>query len=276
MLTIYSTHITDRISYIMNIVFNEHLQIPYLLTDSIEIFNQAEHKISYAIQPIDNEIFIWQHPLMIEDDIKAQTIEPFLFEGENVFFQSPVKESFLPFDLFAFSFYLLTRYEEYLPYKKDRYERFQGIESIAYKLGFLQKPLIDILVLRFVEKLKTAIPNLDYNTGKFKYIASYDIDNAYAYKYKGFIQTIGGLLKSLYRFNIKEIANRINVLFNKKKDPFDTYGYTSELSKKHNISNIYFILFSEKGKYDRNLNPQNKKFQMLINQLNLEIGRAHV
>jgi len=273
-LTIYTPEITDRIRYIMNVVFTEHLGISYQLTESISDFNKANCRISYAPQPVDNEIFIWQHTLLRENDVRQQTIEPKLLENEIVFFQSPIKQSILPFDIFSLAFYLLSRYEEYLPHEKDKYNRFQGCESIAYKYGFLQKPLVDIHVLKFAQKLKKAIPELRFETKRPEYIATYDIDNAYSYKYKGLIRTLGGLLKPMFRFELKEVIERISVLLNIKQDPFDSYKYINALQQKYHLETYYFILFSGKGKYDRGLNPGNRSFRKLLKQLdrNEEVG----
>jgi len=251
----------------MNVIFKEHLKINYQLTESIDEFNQAALKISYAPQPVSDEIFICRHPIIIETDIREQIIDFYIFENEIIFFQTFHKRSLLPFDIFSLAFFLLSRYEEYLPHKKDKYERFPGTESIAYQLGFLQKPLIDIVILKFAEKLQEAIPALKFELSQTKYLATYDIDNAYAYKHKGIIRSIGGLLKLSVSFKLKEVVDRIAVLLHLKKDPFDSYDYIRMLQEKYHLDTYYFILFSEKGKYDRGLNPRNKHFQHLIKQL---------
>ena len=269
MLLIYAPRITNRIAFIMDVIFHKHLQILYRLTESIDEFQQATIKIAYAPQPetIHNEVFIWQHPLLSETDIRQQTIDSSLFEEEPVFFQSPYNQSFLPFDIFALSFYLLTRYEEYLPHRKDDYGRFPATESIACKLDFLQKPLVDILVLKFAQKLQTVFPEIHYELPAPTYIATYDIDHAYAYKYKGFVRTVGGLIKQFLRFDFKEVKNRIAVLTGCKPDPFDTYQFIENIRQKYNLHSYYFILFSGLSVCDRGLNPNNKQFQKNIRQL---------
>ena len=274
MITVYTPRITDRISFIMNVIFNEHLHIPYQITESVEVFQQAAIKISYASQPIENEVFIWQCPLLIETDIKKQTIDIGLFEDEHIFFQSPNCQSFIPFDIFAFSFYLLTRYEEYLPHQKDKYGRFPATESIAYQTGFLQKPLVDILTLKFAKQLQAVFPDLTYHITPVRYIATYDIDHAYAYKHKGIIRTTGGFVKQLLRLDFEKMAERILVLMGKTQDPFDSYKFIDCMRKKYLLETYYFILFAKHSTYDRGLNPRNKKFQKLINQIHSkgEIG----
>ena len=261
----------------MNVIFNEHLRTPYRLTESLDEFQQAATKIAYTPQPVSIEtgVFIWQHPLLLETDVRQQTIDPGQFEDEPIFFQSSYGQSFLPFDIFALSFYLLTRYEEYLPHRKDDYGRFPATESIACKSGFLQKPLVDILVLKFAQKLKNVFPEINYELPTAPaYIATYDIDNAYAYKHKGFIRTAGGLIKQLLRFDFKEVKNRISVLTGHKPDPFDTYHTIETIRQKYNLNSYYFILFAEQSIYDTGLNPKNKQFQAVIRRLQTtgEIG----
>ena len=269
MLLIYTPQITNRITFIIDIIFNEHLRIAYRLTESIDEYLQADIKIAYAPQPVsvENEVFIWRHPLLVENDIREQTIDHGLFEEEPIFFQSSHTQSFLPFDIFALSFYLLSRYEEYLPHPKDKYGRFPASESIAYQKGVLQKPLVDILVLKFAKKLQAVFPDLKFELPTPNYIATYDIDNAYAYKHKGVIRTVGGLLKQLIRLDFKEVIQRLSVLTGKKQDPFDRYEYIESIGQKYHLDSYYFILFAEKSKYDTGLNPKNKAFQNLIRQL---------
>ena len=253
----------------MDVIFNEHLRIPYRLTESLNEFQQAKTKIAYASQPVCNEtgVFIWQHPLLLETDIRQQTIDPGQFEEEAIFFQSSHLQSLLPFDIFALSFYLLTRYEEYLPHRKDAYGRFPATESIAYKSGFLQKPLVDILVLKFAQMLHAVFPEIKYELPAPNYVATYDIDNAYAYKHKGFIRTAGGLIKQLLRLDLNEVKNRIAVLKGNKPDPYDTYLAIEAIQQAYNLTDYYFILFSGISPHDRGLDPQNKQFQAIIRQL---------
>ena len=269
MITVYTPQITNRIAYIVDVIFHEHLQIPARLTESLDELQKAALKIVYAPQPVSTEtgIFIWQHPLLSETDIRQQTIDPGMFEEETVFFQSPYNQSFIPFDIFSLSFYLLTRYEEYLPHRKDNYGRFPAEESIACKSGFLQKPLVDILVLKLAQKLKTVFPGINLRQPIPTYMSTYDIDNAYAYKHKGFVRTAGGLIKQMLRFDFKEVKNRIAVLTGYKPDPYDTYHTIEAIRQKYRLVNRYFILFAKQSIYDTGLNPNNKKFQETIRQL---------
>ena len=48
---------------------------------------------------------------------------------------------------------MLSRYEEYLPHIKDEYGRFEAKESLAFKYGFLEIPIVD----KWVQILKIEI-----------------------------------------------------------------------------------------------------------------------
>ncbi|MCL2042010.1 MAG: polysaccharide deacetylase family protein [Bacteroidales bacterium] len=268
MLTIYTPCITERITFVMNVVFKTHLGVEYRLTDSADFFAEAPApKFVYAQEQFHNELFICKNPIMTETEICRQAIEISEYEGEPVFFQAPHPAALLPFDIFAVVFYLISRYEEYLPFEKDRFGRFPATQSLAYKAGCLQKPLADILILKFAEKLQSAFSDFHYQKTKFQYIATYDIDNAYLYKHKGFIRSAGGVCKQLLKGNLKECRERISVLSNAKPDPNDVYAHLRRLQQKFNFSVYYFILFAETDVNDHGLSPKNKHFRSLIRDL---------
>lgn len=75
-------------------------------------------KITYTKQPLQNEFFIRSHPLLFEQGINEREIQVADWDGLPCFFPAGADSS-LPYDIFASSFYLLTRYEEYLPHTTD-------------------------------------------------------------------------------------------------------------------------------------------------------------
>jgi hypothetical protein len=95
-------------------------------------------------------------PLHFEDSIKEQNISCFEHNGFKEFFKTTGD---YPFDIFAASFYLLVRYEEYLSHKKDMYGRYAHENSLAFKEGFLNFPLINIWIEDFKKYLKQKFLN---------------------------------------------------------------------------------------------------------------------
>jgi hypothetical protein len=58
----------------------------------------------------------------------------------------------MPFDIFSAAFYLMSRYEEYLPSIRDKHDRFDAKQSLAYKENFLHQAVVDRWAIQ-LEKL---------------------------------------------------------------------------------------------------------------------------
>jgi len=138
MLLVYTHKVTPRVKYVFKQVCTRILGISVNFTSKIEEFIAHDSlKMSYAKQPLGKELFIRSHDLLHEQGLAFLTINVNDWGDTKCFFPTGDK-SHLPYDIFAASFYLLTRYEEYLPHVQDDYGRFIAEESLAHKFGFLQ------------------------------------------------------------------------------------------------------------------------------------------
>ena len=267
MLLIYLKKETNRIKYTFDLIFRQLIGIDYIITHDIDFFKlYQDPKINYSERKIENEIFFYSTNLLFETGIKDQEFDVGIYNEINTIFFH-YKNADLPFDPFAASFYLITRYEEYLPFIKDKFGRFSADQSIAFKLGFLRKPMINIWSEKIAELLKNKFPQITFPKKTYKYISTIDIDNAFAYKYKGLIRNIGGFFKSFRDLEFGEVAERAKVLLRLKKDPFDTYDLQMEIQKKYNIKPIYFFLFADYGVNDKNIHVENSKYHALIKSI---------
>lgn len=173
----------------------------------------------------------------------------------------------IPFDLFAAAFWLLTRYEEYLPHKTDSFNRFHYKASLAYQYDFLHLPLINLWLKEFQKLLSAKYPDLRFKTRQYNFISTVDIDNAYMYKYKGFVRTMAGYLADLLKLNFKGIKSRTSIILNKNIDPFDCYDFLISTNQENEIDTIYFFLLGDYGINDKNHSATNLRFQSLIKHL---------
>ena len=253
MLLVYTYKINNRIRYIFNLIFHDLLHIELNFTNKISEFIAYDGpKINYSFHQVADEIYFFPANLLFETEIKQQTIKAVDFDGIKCPF--PVfKNSCFPFDPFAAAFYLTSRYEEYLPFRRDKYDRFDASESLAFNLGFLKKPVVNIWANKIAAIIHERYPQLVFPPRKYKFLPTIDIDSAWAYKQKGFIRNCAGFLKSLVELNLQEISERIKVITGIEKDPFDTFAFQFELLKRYNLKPIYFILFGEFGQYDKAL-----------------------
>ncbi|MFA7080984.1 MAG: polysaccharide deacetylase family protein [Bacteroidales bacterium] len=268
MLFIFIDKITNRVGYTLSLIFKDILGVDYKITTNREAFaNYEGAKLSYSKNRIGQEAFICSTDLLFETVIEIKELNLFEYRGNPAVFRTFSKDSILPFDIFAASFYFVSRYEEYLPFIQDKHGRFRYQESFAFKNSFLHKPIVNIWAKLLEEKLKELYPDLEFSTHYFRFYNTIDIDSAYSFKEKGLARKTVGFIRDVLSGNFSEFIYRFNVLFFGKQDPYDTFDYQISLIKKHKLKTIYFILFGHYGKYDKNISPYNKKFQMLIKYL---------
>ena len=273
-LLIYSHQLSNRLRYITRIVFSQVLNCEYKLIDNIDEFKSYQGpKLNYSYKQLEQEAFISANEFIFQTGIKDQDINVFRYQETSVFF-STSKNSILPFDVFSASFFMLSRYEEYLPCIRDDYDRFEAKSSLAYQNNFLQIPVVNYWCLQLKQVLLVRFPDLVFKESKFTYLSTIDIDNAYAYKEKGFLRTLGAYAKSLLAFDIPVIIERTKVLIGLQKDPYDTYGYQDELHKKYRIKSHYFFLVGDYGVNDTNVPITSRLLKRLIKSIsdNSNIG----
>ena len=261
------THtITSRFQYISDFIGKEIFSSAFQIITDNEIFKQSsESKLNYSNERItEDEFWIKPHSLLFEEDVKQQSIECFNTIEQKAFFKT---EGDLPFDIFAASFYLLSRYEEYLPHQKDMYGRYAYENSLAFKENFLHLPLINIWLSNFEKTLREKFPQFTIHHSPFTFLPTYDIDIAYSYRSKSFIRNAGGILKSMVNGQLPMIGERIKVLRGKMKDPYDSYEWMDKLHEQYNLQPRYFFLIPYKNSiYDKNILPDKKDLQQLIKQ----------
>lgn len=264
MLLIFSTSSSPRLLYIFNFIFRDILGIDYTLTHDAAAFRQSPlPKFSYSEAPLDDELFFFSTKLLFEKGIRAQDISVFDWGSSKAFFATHPKYAF-PFDPFAAAFYLVSRYEEYLPHERDMHDRFDVKESLAWKKGFLQKPLVDIWAKQIRELLIEKFPMLQFRKRSYRYISTIDIDNAYAFKEKGIVRTTGALARSLFGLKLSAFLNRLLVLAGQRHDPYDTYSRLFSIQQEFELTCIYFFLVGDYAENDKNVPVTSKKLQSLI------------
>ncbi|MBF26036.1 MAG: hypothetical protein CMP49_05955 [Flavobacteriales bacterium] len=260
---IYLDQQNTRTTYIFNHIFNHILGLNIEFTsDSIFFTNSQLPKINYSKKAFSDELFFYSSSLLFEDDISPQNLTISLYRQVQILFLC--NKSVLPFDPFAASFYMLTRYEEYLPHKKDKIGRFSFDQSVAYKNNFLTTPVVDKWILFIKEKLLDKFPKIIFKKQKFNFINTVDIDNAYSYLEKGFFRTLGSTIKDILCLNSQNIIERFKVIFLNKKDPYDTYDELLRIHKSYGLNTIFFFLLGDYDKYDKNIHYLNQKLREKI------------
>ena len=264
MLLIYTQKVTPRITYSFKHICSNILGIPIDFTSKIEEFIAHEGmKISYGKQSLGNEIFIQHSELLLEQGLSDVEIKVQEWEGTPCFFILS-EHSSLPFDIFAASFYLLSRYEEYLPHVKDEQGRFPASESLGHQEDFLSVPVIDIWAEKFQGVLQKKYPEQEFPKRSFQVQNVISVTEAFRYRKKGIVRAVLGFLVDLFQFKVKYVGDRVQVMLGFKKDPYDNYGSILKFLKKYKIPLKFMFQVSDFSTHDRNINHNRLEFQSLI------------
>jgi hypothetical protein len=172
--------------YLCEIIFNEFLGLQY----SLKISDIQDFKITFRN---GRELIIEDHffsKFRSGIDLERLSVPESVNWGSSDFFPEDkmpilfgdnkisVTEGmiFCCIDVFATIFFMLSRWEEIVNKTRDRHERFPAIQSLAYKNGFLYRPLVD----EYVEVLWNMMKQLDSSLQRRKNagstIISCDVD----------------------------------------------------------------------------------------------------
>ena len=266
-LLIYCPTVTPRVEYTFNLIFKTILGVELIYISNQEEYKQsALPKINYSNTSLDSGLFMKAHGLLGEKTIVDHEIEIVEYQNMQLFFPSSA-DSVLPFDPFACAFYIVSRYEEYLSENTDEHERFTDSENILVRHDLYQKPIVDRMAYWLAEKITARYPEFKIPARNFQFITSIDIDNAWAFKNKSPMISLGAILKAIVNGRWEELQQRFAVFIGLRKDPYDTYKYILETYKGLLGHILFFTLVGNRDQFDKNVSFKNKQFRQLIANL---------
>ena len=255
---IYCEHRNSRIDYAIKTFCSlAGINNAEVTLDETVFSNENGIKLNYSNKNLACDFQIIPSNLLFEKGIKSQELKIEKWEETPCFFKT--SEGKLPFDVFAASFWLLTRYEEYLPHTADNHSRFSGKDSFLFKNNLLLQPLIDQWGKKLVEVLK-----IETEKKSIVKTLTIDVDNAVAFAHKGIVRSLGGSVRNLLKTDFGAFKDRIKVARGKMKDPFDTYEYILEKAKENKVDLKFFFLLGDSSKNDTNLSHQTNELREKI------------
>ena len=188
----------------------------------------------------------------------------------NSEFQVSENQIICGIDIFASSFFMLTRWEEYVSAKKDKHGRFPDKMSLVQKNNVHYRPIVDEyteLLRRMIEKLSNkSIPALQ----KFKIIPTHDIDFLFKFdKFSGFAKNIAGDL--LKRQKPAEAIRTTKKYWQYKTaktlDPYDTFDFLMNISEKNNTKSHFYFIAGQMGETDVRYNFLSDKTRTVLQKI---------
>ncbi len=259
MLLIYTPHITPRLQYTLQTIFDELLPTTYQLTTNRAAFvGNFVAKLNYSNEVFANTPNILPHGLLATThtdpiDISVAT------HSTNVKLLFAQHNTELGFDVFSAIFYLLSRYEEYhstTPFYDYKL-------SIAHQQQFLDQPIVHYWCQLLQAHIEQYFPHIEFKTHTYQYIHTYDIDHHHAFKNKPWHLHYLRYTQE-YLFNPTQAALRKAVYNQQLLDPWYNFEYLCKCTAAVSEVRFFFHVGNRTTKIDNSLSTHHPDFQSSI------------
>lgn len=180
-------------------------------------------------------------------------------------------------DIISDVFFMLTRYEEavndeFVP--KDKYDRFPARESLAYKNGFLHRPIVNEhieLLWSWIDGFSLGYERRNWWGQKsFGLCLSHDVDHIK--KNKNLSSACRHTMAIILRFHkLKRAFHYIKSYFQNrgdyKRDPYWTFNYMLDIEKENNFNSSFYFMALSDDDPDFRYDTDDERVRRLISEL---------
>lgn len=267
-LLIFAEAPSPRLAYTTNLLFRQLSGIPCRITNSLGEFESYEGpRLNYSLHQIPGKV-LWVAPcgLLAETGIRPQSCDFFMAGETPALFPVRVSNAPFSFDPFAAAFFLVSRYEEYLPTERDVHGRFPSGSSIAGQHGFLQRPVVNEWAKQLAKALQSLYRDLPYRPLPYQFLPTYDVDIAWAYGHRPWWHSVGAIGSDAARGRWQRLYHRLEVWRGQAEDPYFTFLHLDALHQRLELQPAYFFLLADYSRLDPNISWKNRAFRELIAQ----------
>lgn len=171
-------------------------------------------------------------------------------------------------DPLAKIFFFLSRYEEYQAFSPDRFGRFSAEISVAGKGGFLERPIVNELLVWLRGELAALFPGvLDGTPRRAVFHPTYDVDLPWAFLHRG-VRGMAAGVRDLLTGHPGRAALRANVLAGRAADPYDTFNWLRSLHRAQGVRpRVFWLLANRRSREDTNPSPSLPAYEKLIREV---------
>ena len=245
---------SKRLDYVLHTVFNERLEVDFLLTDKEANIKEENFVIEYNYTQRYNYNFIQANEI-IEDFEINKYFTPSIENKEEDLILFPSNDSFLSFDIFSSIFYCLSHYDAYTQSHYDEHKRIRFSEWYPRKSGLDQFPYVEIWIQRLRQFLEAE--NIICKKTEFKQDISFDIDHFYLISQRPFLHHIKATIKDIYLLRFFSLFKRWMIILGLAEDPAERFFDVLDYQYSEKFS--FFILMKQGGKDSLNLLNEVKK-----------------
>ena len=220
------------------------------------------------IKNIPTKIDIFNNQKYLNEDVPVIYGYPKINEIENIIT--------CDIDLFASSFFMLSRWEEYVKKDaRDKNDRFRDQEALAFKFNFYRQPIVN----QYIELLKQMFSKLgcsNFVNHQYEPVITHDVDQIYRYdSIKKYLKAIIGdtvIRKNPFNF-YKTTKSAILSLINKKNDPYNTFDFLMDCSEEIGVKSRFYFMPTKLGELDARYSLDSKKVRNIIYHI---LEREHI
>lgn len=263
---IYVEQISERLKYI-EITFFTQRDIPIVFTNNLQSFREFEgSKLNYShLELGDCETLI---PAAILSESKIRNIDVSTEIWQN---QKVLSFDTIP-DPLGTLFYLISRYEEYLPSVRDMHDRYLAKNSVQTIHFDLNEQTSERVLHAFLANYFGELFHEYKQSIQASFVPTFDIDNTFAFQWKeGWRSWLSGI-KDFLNGNKERRILRKQVQAGERKDPYDSFEEIRQVFEKH--EGYVFWLLGDLKQYDKNIAWNHPKHQRLIREIDksAEVG----
>lgn len=266
---VYSKTSSPRLEYVLHVLFHHIWEKDYLLCHDEDEFRKLQGpKITYHYHSLPSSSSLYIPASGFLDHTVAWQGSPALGWKEDLPLLFPTKEAAaIPFDIFSSIFFMLSRWEEYPEGPRDALGRFAGKSSMAYRKGFIHRPVVQEWASFLENSLREHYPGWKKTIKAYRFQPTFDVDQAWAYRYKSPFLQLGGILRDALKADFKVLQLRRDVLAGKREDPFFTFADIETWHRKTDTDPIFFFHLGDYGAFDKNISYKTPIWRELIRRL---------
>jgi hypothetical protein len=193
-----------------------------------------------------------------------------LVEGGRWFTQKE-KVIQLGLDVAGSVFFMLTRYEEAVLSFRDKHGRFPAEASLAYREGFLERPIVDEYLEILWACMKRLWPDLKRKEWSYQVYLSHDIDHPLGAVNKSWFQVLKNIGGDVIRRKDVDLAFRrfkAKLIRNYSVDPFNTFSFIMDLSEQYGLkSSFYFKTGFSNEQFDESYSLNSPWMEKLLRNI---------
>ena len=285
--------------YIFDVIFAEFLGLEYEVSFSDEaksveiILEKSSLLLSDAFFSMDKSSWLTEKSMPVTP-LKKVNKKDFPFDFKSVTDDIPVicgdenpeiiqrdNKIKIGIDIFGSAFFMLTRYEEVvMKDEKDIHGRFPATASLAFKEGFLTRPIVN----EYVEILWSALAKLDSELvrkeRKSELVLTHDVDKPFKFRFmslKGFVKILAAdiLKRRSLKQAFRDFCDFTAVKSGKtERDPYNTFSKIMDFSESIGVKSHFYFIAENYGKIlNSDYDLENEKTVEIIKKIQ---ERGHI